>query len=54
MTARELIEYLKKFNPDNKVQLFDDKYATPYEIKNIVIDKNDGYFSYINIVSAEE
>ena len=53
MKCRDLIDYLKGFNPDQEIILFDEN-NRPRQIKNVIIDSsNDGYFNHINISHIE-
>ena len=48
MTAAELIEYLKKFNPDREVMILDEL-SEPHSIAKVIIDTvtEDKVFSHI-------
>jgi len=54
MNCRELMNYLKNFDPDRKVVLFDEK-NRPMEIEKVVIDSsNDGCLNHIVLIHIEE
>ena len=49
MKCKVLIDYLKEFNQDQEIILFDEN-GRPMQIEKVVIDSiNGGYFNYIVI-----
>ena len=54
ITVLEIIEKLRKCNPNRSIQLFDED-SMPYHIKDIFVDPTeDGTFSYIEIARDEQ
>lgn len=53
MQCRDLMDYLKEFNPDQEIILFDEN-SRPMQIEKVVIDSsNDGYFNHIDVSHIE-
>lgn len=53
MKCKVLIDYLKEFNPDQEIILFDEN-SRPMQIEKVVIDSsNNGYFNHIVIKDIE-
>jgi hypothetical protein len=53
MKCKVLIDYLKEFNPDQEIVLFDEN-SRPMQIEKVVIDSsNNGCFNHIVIKDVE-
>jgi len=53
MKCKVLIDYLKEFNPDQEIVLFDEN-GRPMQIEKVLIDSsNNGCFNHIVIKDVE-